>query len=155
MAQKFSAPTIDRMHPASPSAAPGLRPDLPRSDRETGRPSPSADGGLEEFRELAPSLARNSATSARSTSSCSRNTSTSVSLASITCRSRALATRSAATSSGADGTPGTNHQMIIVGENVINTTCRADSPRSTGSASPPIPGAATCPVTSEDGANAP
>ena len=27
------------------------------------RPGPSEDGGLEEFRELAPSLARNSATS--------------------------------------------------------------------------------------------
>jgi hypothetical protein len=61
------APVIASVAPGWPLGRPGLRPDLPRSDREIGRPSPSADGGVEEFRELAPSLARNSATSARST----------------------------------------------------------------------------------------
>jgi hypothetical protein len=38
---------------------------------------------------------------------------------------------------------------------IDDLTRRAGSPRSTGSASPPSPGAATCPATSEDEANAP
>jgi hypothetical protein len=50
------APVISIVAPGWPFGRPGLRPDLPRSDRQTGRPSPSADGGLEEFRELALQL---------------------------------------------------------------------------------------------------
>ncbi len=99
---------ITSVAPGCPFGRPGLRPDFPRSDFGACLARPSDDGGREEFREFAPSRARSSATSARSTSSCSRSTPTSMSLASITCRSRALAARRAAASSGADGTSGTN-----------------------------------------------
>ena len=114
MAQKFWAPVMDRMQPETlirslPILISRSAALLPRSDRGAGRPGPPEDGGFEEFRELAPSLARNSATSARSTLSCARSTDTSVPFASITCRSRALAARSAASSPGADGRSGTSN----------------------------------------------
>jgi hypothetical protein len=95
--------------PGWPFGRPGLRLDLPRSDRGAGLASPSEDGGFDEFRGFWASRARSASISARSASTWARSTTTSASLASITCRSRVLAARSAATSSGAGGTSGTNH----------------------------------------------
>ncbi len=104
-------------HPrAGPSGRPGLRPLLSRCDLGAGLASPPADGGFDEFRGFCRSRARSASTSARSSSSWAwqastraRSTPTSVPFASITARRRALAARSAATSSGAGGTAGTNH----------------------------------------------
>jgi hypothetical protein len=111
---------ISRVAPGWPFGRPGFRPLLVRSDLGAGLAGPSDDGGLEEFRGFWPSRARRPATSAASAVTWARSASSrawwearsaaiSVSLASITCRSRALAARSAANSSGAGGTSGTNH----------------------------------------------
>jgi len=102
-------PVISSVAPGCPFGRPGLRPDLPRSARGAGVASPSPDGGIDEFRGFLPSRARSSDTWAASASTCSRSIPISVSLASITSRSRAFAARSAATSSAAGGTSGTNH----------------------------------------------
>jgi hypothetical protein len=102
-------PVISSVAPGCPFGRPGLRPDLPRSDRGAGLASPSPDGGIDEFRGFLPSRARSSDTWAASASTCSRSIPISVSLASITSRSRAFAARSAATSSATGGTLGTNH----------------------------------------------
>ena len=101
---------VDHLAPLGlPFGRPGLRPDLLRSDLGAGLASPSPDGGLDEFRRFCPSLARSASISARSASTWARSTATSASLASITCRSRVLAARSAAVSA-AGGTSRTNHR---------------------------------------------
>jgi hypothetical protein len=56
--------TCRSVRPSRPGCPPGLRPDRPRSDVGAGLPSPSLDGGLEEFREEAASCRFNSAISA-------------------------------------------------------------------------------------------
>ena len=50
--------------PGCPFGLPGLRPLLLRSDFGAGLPSPSEDGGFEEFREFCRILAARSATCA-------------------------------------------------------------------------------------------
>jgi len=95
---------------AAVTGAPNRPPVFFRSDLGAGFARPSDDGGLEEFRELCASRVRNSATCAASASICSRSMRISVSPASITWRSRALAVRCAAIASGTGGTLGTNHR---------------------------------------------
>ena len=56
--------------PGWPLGLPGLRPPFFRSDFAAGLPSPSADGGLEEFRGFCRGRACNASTSARSSPSC-------------------------------------------------------------------------------------
>ena len=56
--------------PGVPGCLPGRRPDDCRSDRGGGLPSPSDDGGLDEFREFSPNRRRNSATCACNASIC-------------------------------------------------------------------------------------
>ena len=48
--------------PGCPFGRPGLRPVFFRSDFGAGLPSPSEDGGFEEFFEFCPTLAARSAT---------------------------------------------------------------------------------------------
>ncbi len=110
--------------PGCPFGRPGLRPDLPRSDFGDGLPSPSDDGGFEEFFELIPTLAARSATwacrpaasacsaAARARSSASsvtwpRSTAISASRSASSPLSRAFAARSPAASSGRPGISGT------------------------------------------------
>jgi hypothetical protein len=50
--------------PGWPLGRPGLRPVFVRSDFGTGLPSPSEDGGVEEFFEFCPACAASSATCA-------------------------------------------------------------------------------------------
>ena len=50
--------------PGCPFGRPGLRPVFFRSDLGAGLPSPSEDGGLEEFFEFWPARAASSATCA-------------------------------------------------------------------------------------------
>jgi hypothetical protein len=68
-------PAISSVAPGCPFGRPGLRPVFLRSDFGAGLASPSADGGLEEFREFWPSRARRSATSAASATTCARSAS--------------------------------------------------------------------------------
>jgi hypothetical protein len=56
--------TCRSVRPSRPGCPPGLRPDRLRSDFGAGLSSPSADGGLEEFREEAASCRFSSAISA-------------------------------------------------------------------------------------------
>jgi hypothetical protein len=65
--------TWARAFPSWPSCPPGLRPDFLRSDRfRGGLPSPSLEGGLDEFREFCASRASSSAIRSRARSSSAR-----------------------------------------------------------------------------------
>ena len=62
--------TAASVEPSCPCCAPGLRPLLFRSDRRgAGLPSPSLDGGLDEFRGVCVSRASSSAIRSRATAS--------------------------------------------------------------------------------------
>src|SRR6266487_435971 len=119
--------------PGCPFGRPGLRPVFFRSDFGAGLPSPSDEGGLEEFFEFCLTRAASSAIcsrrSATSPSACAtraRNAAISASRSASSFRSRAFAARNPAASPGGPGVSNTcavHHSR----PSVINATRRAGS----------------------------
>ena len=64
--------TCASVRPSCPSCPPGVRPLFLRSDRGAGLPSPSLDGGFEEFRDVFFSRASSSAIRSRACPSSAR-----------------------------------------------------------------------------------
>jgi hypothetical protein len=96
-----------RVLPGCPFGRPGLRPVFLRSDFGAGLPSPSEEGGRDEFFELDCTRAVSSATCACRAATSVRNSAICASRSPSSCRSLPLAARSAADSPGTWGISGT------------------------------------------------